>query len=151
MWAIPEALPGLGKHLLSDESDHVRRICSAFMHYFPAADAVPHLLPALADPDPGVVSSCCVSLGLLGDPTAIPSLLGLLDHPGWNTRLEACWALIKLKAADERIVAALEQLMREPEAVEYDLGMDEMNAMPDIWDESQGDEEPEAQARALLG
>ena len=44
----------------------------------------------------------------------------MLNHSSWHVRLIACITLIQQKTADQRVVATLEALMREPEAAEHD-------------------------------
>jgi HEAT repeat protein len=122
-----EALPALVEHMLSDESSHVRLTCAAFMDRFPDRRAVEALLQVLTDSDLRLVKSAIRGLGNLGDPRAILSLLPMLDHPERSVRFFTASALLKLKAVDQRLVAALEKLTQDPEAEEHDLDADEWN------------------------
>jgi HEAT repeat protein len=117
----PEALPALIEHLRNDPAPGVRRMCVAFLRLFRDERADDALRRALEDSSPLVVCLASEQVGESGDPRAVPLLLPLLDHPDRDVRFSAANALLKLRAADPRLVAALEQLARDPEAEEYDL------------------------------
>jgi HEAT repeat protein len=122
-----EAVPVLIEHLLQDQSHRVQSVCAVCLGRFKDERAVHGLMQALGDPEPSVLELASASLGTIGDDRAVQSLLPLLDHPQWKVRANAAWALIRLKASEERLVSALEQLAREPEAEEHDLEADEWN------------------------
>jgi HEAT repeat protein len=117
----PDALPVLIQHLQEDPSPGVRQMCVAFLDAFDDERAADALLQSIADPDARVVYAACSQLGRKGDRRAIPALLPLLDHADRETQLCAARALLRLKSADARLVAALEQLARDPEAEDHDL------------------------------
>jgi HEAT repeat protein len=121
----PEAVPALVDHLLYDTSPHVRLMCAAFLHRFHDERTVEPLMTCLADTDTRMLTSATIGLGVIGDARAIPVILPLVDHPLWSVRHHACWSLVELKAAEPRLVAALEKLAQSPEAEEHDLAVDE--------------------------
>jgi HEAT repeat protein len=125
--AVPEALPVLTEHLLGDESPGVRQMCAVSLGWFKDDRAAEALLQALADPHAPVVEAASIGLGRRGDQSAIPSLLPLLDHPERRIRYWSARALLDLQTADQRLVAALEGLARDPEAEEHDLQAKERN------------------------
>jgi HEAT repeat protein len=121
----PEALPALIHHLLHDASPHVRVICARFLHRFHDERTVEPLIKCLTDADAKVLTAAIGALQAIGDARAIPALLPLLGHPLWSIRHRSSWVLVELKAADPRLVAALERLARSPEAEEDDLSVEE--------------------------
>ena len=77
-------------------------------------------LRALADPFDTLVEWSCHEAAERCGAEGIAAVLGLLNHSSWQVRLIACITLIQQKTADQRVVATLEALMREPEAAEHD-------------------------------
>ncbi len=155
--SVPAALAGLLDRLRYDPSRHVRRTTVVFLGFFSsfssfAADAVLEaLLGVLHDPDPLVRSGACASLGHSADARAIPGLLSLLEEPEleWNLRHSACMALVRLRAADARLVAALERLAGEPEAAESDLQTEEIRYLMATCPPEPGEPDPEGDQRLL--
>jgi hypothetical protein len=80
---------------------------------------------ALGDSFDKVAQIACVELGSRGGAENADALIRVLDHPSWRVRLEACKALITLGKADQRVVATLEAMSREPEAGTYDAQCDD--------------------------
>lgn len=142
----PEAVPDLIRLLRTDASNHVRLMCAVAFTLRPDPDAFDALVEALRADDWKMVTAACTALARLGDLRAAGELFPLLTHPGWGVRLSACVALLELRVGDNRIVDALRQLAREPEAEEHDLvaaesrcGLDEMKELA----AEMGDPEPE--------
>lgn len=125
--APPEALAPILDLLANDPSFMVRRTAATYLRAF--ENATPGLITALDDADRGVVEFACDSLSELGDAAAIPCLLKVLDHPNWDVREAACRALLSFGVGDQRVVTAIEQLIREPEAADHDLDVEEDHAM----------------------
>lgn len=148
MRKVRAALPALISHLTTDPSVAVRRMCAGFIPQFKEdrPEASVGLLQSLRDEDSIVVQGAAQGLGLLGEQSAVPELLKLLDREEWGVRKAAAWALVRLRMGDHRLVAALVKLRTEPEAAEHDLSVEEMNADLDIQREvalQYGDPEPE--------
>lgn len=78
------------------------------------------VLRALGDPFDSVVTWACHEAAERCGAEGIAAVQDLLNHSSWQVRLTACITLIQQKAADQRVVATLEALMREPEAAEHD-------------------------------
>jgi HEAT repeat protein len=160
---VAQALPALIEHLRADSSPGVRMMCVVFLHQFADDQVVEALRQALADPQWEVVTAASVGLGKRGDRRAIPWLLPLRDHSDRRIRYYAARALLRLKTGDQRLVAGLEQLSRDPEADEHDLRAAERNSrledMRRMRGREAGDREPQwhltmaemvEQARRLL-
>jgi HEAT repeat protein len=118
-----EALPALIHHLREDASAHVRLMVASCLDTFQDSRAVEPLIERLEDPDWKMLTAAALGLGLIGDKRAVPALFPLLHYPHWRVRHAAAWALIELGASDARLVAAIEQLAREPEAEEHEAHM----------------------------
>ena len=86
-------------------------------------------LRALADPFDKVVQWACREVGERCGAEGTGAIKSLLNHSSWHVRLIACITLIQQKTADQRVVATLEALMREPEAAEHDQFEDEYRDM----------------------
>ncbi|MBV9469042.1 MAG: HEAT repeat domain-containing protein [Abitibacteriaceae bacterium] len=82
---------------------------------------------ALSDKNEKVVSIACGELGSQPSKDAVTALFTMLSHPSWRIRLEVCKSLIKLKAADGRVVSTLEKMTQEPEAIKYDAETEEFH------------------------
>jgi HEAT repeat protein len=80
----------------------------------------PNAIALLKDPDERVIQIACGELGHRGGDDARAALFETLSHPTWRARLEACKALITLRAADQRVVSTLEAMSHETEAAKYD-------------------------------
>jgi HEAT repeat protein len=114
-----EVVPTLIEQLKSNPSDEAREICVFALAEIGDPRAMPPLLDALQDPSEPVINLICAALAKFGDPPqATEPLLHLVDHPSWSVRRAACGALLRLKAADERVAAALERFTQAPEVQE---------------------------------
>src|SRR5207237_519361 len=111
-----EAIPALIGCLLEDPSAYVRRVCAGAGGSFSDERITVALIRALADPDWEVQQRASMVLGNKGNPAAIAPLLLLLDRLEREARYSASRALLKLRAADHRLVSALERLSNDPEA-----------------------------------
>lgn len=112
-------------HLHTSPYRGVRLACAICLMSAEVPEVRQAYIQALKDPyekDPyeKVVRIACMELGHRGGAAATAALLQVLGHPSWHARLEACKALITLKAADPRVVSTLEAMSREPEAAKYD-------------------------------
>jgi HEAT repeat protein len=130
-----EYVPVLIRHLLEDESAHVRKTCARVLGYHEGEPVSEALRRALFDPDQEVVWNAAIALRNRGDRQAIPLLLTLLEHEDRRNRLCASEVLLELHVADQRLVETLEKLARDPEAEEYDLEVGEWNSNLDRWRE----------------
>ena len=119
---VAHGLPKIIDLLRSDSSGHVRSLCATKLLWCKDPGNFQPLVDALADSDWKVLMSAAIALADLGDRRAVPHLLPLLEHPRWSVRNFVAGALLDLGTADTRLVAALEQLSREPEAADWDLG-----------------------------
>jgi len=84
----------------------------------PAADRAYRL--ALHDSHEKVVQLACLEMSGRADAEGVRELRGLLNNSSWPVRLEACKALITLKAVDQQVVDTLEKMRTEPQAAEHD-------------------------------
>ena len=125
--AVTEAVPALIERLLHDESAHVRIMCAMCLRGPEDERVTEALIQALSDSDQRVLTGAISGLGHIGDRRAVPFLLPLLDHSERRVRYFGSKALLELKVADPRLVAALERLAQDPEAEEHDLQVDEDN------------------------
>jgi len=112
-------------HLNSDPSAAVRYWC--LRRIWPDNPLAPEAYrAALEDGDERVLVEACIKLGLMrrNIPDAlrdevVPSLQRLLEYWPWRVRFQACDTLYKIGAVEEPVVAVLEELQRQPEAIEY--------------------------------
>ncbi|MEK7270357.1 MAG: HEAT repeat domain-containing protein [Planctomycetota bacterium] len=58
--------------------------------------AIPYLMSACKNEDPGVRAHSAMALGGIGDPAGIPAILPLVDDPHFRVRMGACRALGEL-------------------------------------------------------
>jgi hypothetical protein len=112
-------------HLKNDASAAVRYKC--LRHIWPDNPRAPEAYrAALEDSDDGVLLEACVKIGLMrrNIPDAwrdeiVPALRRLLEHSSGSVRYEACESLHKIRAVGQRVVTILEELHRQPEAVDF--------------------------------
>jgi HEAT repeat protein len=117
----------LAEHLQRHTDERVRLSCAILLMSVPGTAADRAFLCALADPFDKVAQIACVELESRCGAEGTTALFGMLSHPSWRVRLEACKALITQKSADRRVVTTLESMSREPEAAVYDAEVDESN------------------------
>lgn len=127
-------------HCLKNDADQNVRLCCAIglMSHktSPVRDAY---ISAVRDVYDKVAQIACGQLGFFGGMEATTALFETLSNPLWRVRLEACKALITLKAADKRVVSTLDQMCQESEASKYDAEHDEFERLignvelPDEW------------------
>lgn len=126
----PEAQASLLRHLREDPVENVRTICAMSLDSSPnTPQKVQGFMDALRDANHRVVSPACKSLGKLGDPRAVEPLRAVLSHPCWNVRFKACEALVRLQAADLRLVSLLEELNQQAEADIYNESVHKRNEL----------------------
>lgn len=143
-----EVIPDLIRHLSDDPSDYVRAICAFTLMWVQDLRTFEPLVDALKSDDSRLRSAATTALGRLGDQRAIPPLMEVLNDPQWTIRCGAAWALLDLRAADERLVTAIEQLAQQPEAEDWNLcaaeSVHDLDMMRDLAAEA-GDPAPRAQ------
>jgi HEAT repeat protein len=113
------------EHLKKDPSPTVRYRC--LRNFWPDNARAPEAYrAALEDSDDDVLTEACIKVGLMRrqipdtlKKDIISALQVLLGHTSWNVRRQACEALYKIGAVDQRVVATLEQVHGQPEAGEY--------------------------------
>lgn len=124
---VEDHAASLGRILVNGEDEQVRLSCAISLMPV-GGDVVDRaFLKALADSSEKVVQLACLEMSTRGGREAVEALLGMLSHPSWRVRLEVCKALITRKAADPRVVATLEAMSREPEAVAYDTEVEQFD------------------------
>jgi HEAT repeat protein len=140
------AIPALIHHLQADDSLRVRAMCAYKLGFQRDARILAPLVQALNSPDWKLVTMAIIGLRNLGDSAAAPHLLPVLDHAQWSLRRDACAALLGFGVGDPRILRTLEQLAREPEAVEWDLSAAEsVRDLPMMREfAEEGDPEPQS-------
>lgn len=74
-------------HGLPARRSDVRRAAATALGRFGDPQALPELITALKDPNPGVRQAAAVALGRIGHPDAIPSLLNLIGDVGMDEDL----------------------------------------------------------------
>jgi len=114
-------------YLEHGEDPQVRLACALGLGrvHSPRVDRA--FLRALADPSDQVVQWSCREVGERCGAQGTAALFGLLNHSSWNIRLVACITLIYQRTADQRVVATLEAMSREPEVVKHDAFEDEFS------------------------
>jgi N-acetylglutamate synthase-like GNAT family acetyltransferase len=119
----------LAHYLEHGDDPRLRLRCALLLGpvHLPGVDSA--FLQALADPCDMVVQWSCHEAAQRCGTEGIAKVMGLLNHSSWRVRLTACIALIQQKTADQRVVATLEALMREPEATEHDAFEDEFKEL----------------------
>ena len=113
-------------HLLGNTDPRVRLSCAIALMTVGTLSVTQAYVQALGDSSDRVVKIACVELRFRKGVDSTTPLMRILGHPSWSVRLEACKALIQQKTADQRVVSTLEQMAKEPEAIEYDAADDEM-------------------------
>jgi len=114
----------LAEMLQHHEDERIRLLCAIHLMPVPGPAVDQGFLAALRDPFDTIVQIACLEVGARAGTPAVVALTGLLEHPSWRVRLEACKALITFKKADARVVATLEAMGHEPEAAVYDAECD---------------------------
>ena len=79
-----------------------------------ASEAVPALIDALKDADPGVREQVAWALGAIRDPRAVDGLIGALKDQAPQVRQQAAWALGALR--DRRAVQGLMASLKDTDA-----------------------------------
>jgi hypothetical protein len=115
----------LAHHLRHGEDPRVRLSCAIVLLSVKGLAVDQAYVHALRDPEPRVAQLACVEVGHRGGTDGTAALFGMLTHPNWRVRLEACEALITQKTADQRVVSTLDAMSREPDAAAYDAEVDE--------------------------
>jgi hypothetical protein len=118
--------------------DSRRLFCAAKLMSVEEPAVTQAYIQALKDPFEKVVQLACLQLGHRGGEDAVNALFQVLEHRSWRSRLGACRALITLKGANSQVVSVLEQMAQEPEAVEYNefvREVEEMEQEPDYPEE----------------
>lgn len=145
-----QALPAILDHLTHDSSPGVRVMCVFAAESIGSDAAMEGLKAALDDPDEHVRYGAAFAFPTCADSRAVDKIrellhdpasslrsgsamslirLGIVDDqvmnvlvgdPSWEARREVAQELINAKVADRRIVDAVEHLMHEPEAEEYE-------------------------------
>lgn len=122
------AVIAIAGHLKSDQSARVRAMCTWALSLIGGGCALDCLALALDDPDEHVRLSACSAFAHAGDTRAQDEIVRMLEDPVWDVRKAACEVLIALGIADQRIVATIDALKKQPEAEEYERGIVEMHA-----------------------
>lgn len=124
----PEVANALVYHLKTDPDTAIRLSCAIGLMGNQTPQAVGAYIHAAKDTNEKVAMVACSELGYRGAEGAaagaVEVLFELLAAPSWHIRLQACKALINLKAADGCVVMALEKMSQEPEAKEYDADIE---------------------------
>jgi HEAT repeat protein len=110
----------LVKQLRTSPDSRVRLGCAINLMSVESPSVRSAFIEALHDPEEKVVRLACGEVGHRDGPGMKEALISVLNNPSWHARLEACKALILANAANAKVVSALEQMRREPEAAEYD-------------------------------
>jgi len=116
-----EAMEAL-KLSLSDLDEHVRMTaCYEFANIndLRALPEIQHLLSDSEDVVRSAASTVLVRLGKVDENV----MNVLMDDLSWETRKHLAHELVRAKIADGRIIMAIEQLMKESEAVKYESQM----------------------------
>jgi HEAT repeat protein len=79
-----------------------------------ASEAVPALIEALKDPEPGVREQVAWALGAIGDRRAVDGLVGALSDSAAGVRRQAAWALGAI--GDRRAVSGLTRALKDNDA-----------------------------------
>lgn len=130
--------------LLNDNSGRNRLSCAIDLMKVQEPQVKRAYIQALDDTFEEVVQLACFQLSHRGGIDTIEALYQALEHRSWHVRLEVCKALITLKSVDQRVVLALEQMVCEPEAIEYDSEYEELERLlgnpqfPNEWTELWG-------------
>ena len=106
--------------LLTSTSNKRRVSCAIKLMGAEKPEVKQAYIQALTDPFDKVVQVACSTLGHLGGTDAATALFQVLEQYSWHSRLEACKALITLKAANAQVVSVLEKMSQEPDAASYD-------------------------------
>jgi HEAT repeat protein len=123
--AHEEIADELISHLQHNTSARVRFGCAVTLMRVETPEVRQAYIGALKDTHEKIVQIACMELAHGGGEEAIEALFPVLAHDSWRVRLEACKALITLKAADQRVVSTLESMSREAEAARYDAQIEE--------------------------
>lgn len=127
----------LSRHLWHNADSRVRLSCAIVMMSSPAPSVTLAFRNALADESEKVAQIACMELAERGGGENTAALFRTLSHAVWRVRLEACKGLITQGKADQRVVATLEAMQREPEAVIHDSEIDEIERiMQEVTNES---------------
>lgn len=166
----PRALPAICDHVIHDPAPKARAMSVWAAGEFDSATVTIALQTALGDPDVDIRLAACWHFVHRRDGRALPQIRELLRHPGshhrssaasmlihlgladdqvfnvlerdesWHVRQDVAEELVRHKVVDPRVVAAIERLMTEPEAAEYEARLaeaeEEMAAV-------QSDDEPD--------
>jgi HEAT repeat protein len=125
----PEVVEALAAHLQNDADARVRLCCAVGLMTNETELVRAAYIRAASDENEKVASLACGQLGFRGGAEARDALFQTLSRPEWRIRLEACKALVTLKAADNRLVTALEEMSLEAEAKVYDDEIEKFDEM----------------------
>ncbi len=169
----PASFTAILDHLAHDPSPGVRRVCAHAARSSDADATMECLERALKDPDELVRLSACWYFVHKHDSRALSAICDLLNNAdtvlcygaatalirlgiegervmdmlqndaAWMVRREIADELIRAGVADQRIVDAIERLMREPEAQKYEANIDEYRASLGSEDEELSEEDME--------
>lgn len=131
---IPQVVQALAERLLTDPSALVRDRCALALMFQdePPPVAAAALVGGLDDEHPSVVRLCACALRHCPGQAVLAPLVRLLTHPDWTVRYQAVVGLIDRGAVDERVVAAIEQMAREPDAAEHDAMLEMASRLPEL-------------------
>ncbi len=129
---IAEKAEALADQMLHNPDPVVRQACAGLLMPVQSPVVDRAYAKAVFDPAEKVAQLSCLQLGWRTIPASTEALFQVLTNSSWQVRFYACNALINQKTADQRVVAALEALAREPQAVEEDRQSMEM-ATNQVW------------------
>jgi HEAT repeat protein len=118
-----EALAG---HLRRNPDPRVRLSCGINLLDVQTPSVDQAYLQAIADADEKVAILACWQVAHRSRAEGTRALFTAIANLPWRVRMVACKALINQGTADERVVAALESMSREPEAAIYEQEQKEM-------------------------
>ncbi len=129
---IQEKAAAVTEEFLHNPDPQVRLACGTVLMRVNSPMVDKAFARAVFDPAEKVAQLSCAESGWRGSREGTDALFQVLTNASWQVRFGACAALVNQKTADQRVVAALEALAREPEAVEEDRQSMEM-ATNGVW------------------
>lgn len=116
---VPERADVLVNHLLHDENSEVRLSCAIHLMRVRTAAVDLAYARAVGDADEKVALLARNEIGFRGGPEGVNALFHALTNGLPKVRLFACIALVRLGAADGKVVSTLEELRPLPEVAEF--------------------------------